>query len=404
MAVKITDVKCFVTSPDRANLVVVKLETNQPGLYGLGCATFTQRALAVRTAIEEYLAPVMIGRDVSRLEDAWQVMYGQSYWRSGPVLNNAISGVDEALWDIKGKMANMPVYDILGGKVREGALVYRMCRGADYDEFDRKFSDMVDEGYQVLKVGIGAEGRNAPLSDAVKKKMPFPDMPGSYFDPQASMDAHVRAVSHAREVFGYDQGLIVDIHERLSPSEAVEVCKRLDGYRMFFIEDAIMPENQEWFRRVRAHTTTPLAMGELYTSLNDIRPMIEERLIDYLRCHVSDIGGLTSARKLATLCELYGVRTCWHGPGDLSPIGLTAQLHLDLASPAFGLQEFTPITDIRYEMFPGAPTFKNGYLFANDRPGFGIDFNEELAKKYPPKDPEPDSWQARRPDGTVVRN
>lgn len=396
MAVTIKNVKCFITSPDRANLIVVKIETSEQGLYGLGCATFTQRALVVKTAVEEYLKPLLIGRNVSNIEDIWQMMYGQSYWRNGPVLNNAISGIDQALWDIKGKMANMPVYELLGGKCREAAPVYSACRGETYEDLDQKFQELLDNGYKVIKCMVE---KKVDLDTMKPEGAPY----GNYFDPRAVIDGFVDTIAHVRETFGYDTGLIVDVHEKLTPSETLVLAKKLEPYNMFFIEDSLMPEHQEWFERIRSHTTAPIAMGELYNNINEIRPVIEKRLIDFLRCHVSQLGGLTPARKLATLCELFGVRTAWHGPGDLTPVGVAAQLHLDLASPSFGIQEYSPISDLRREMFPGSPELRKGYLYANDKPGFGIDFNEELAAKYPPKPFDVSRWQGRRPDGTLVR-
>lgn len=401
MAVTIRDLKVFITSPDSTNIVVVKVETSEPGLYGLGCATFTQRCLAVKTVLEEYIRPLLIGRNVANIEDIWQTLYSQSYWRNGPVLNNALSGVDQALWDIKGKMANMPVFDLLGGKCREAAMVYGTIGGRTLDDFDKNFQKMLDRGYRILKCVRG--GSNAPSTPELDALKPEGAPTGNYFNPRDVIENFVEIIAHCREKFGYDVGLIVDVHEKLRPIEAIELAKRLEPYRMFYIEDSLMPEHQEWFEQIRAHSTAPLANGELYNNINEIRPVIANRHIDYLRCHVSQIGGLSPARKLATLCEMFGVRTAWHGPGDLAPVGLVAQLHLDLASPAFGIQEYAELSDLRREMFPGCPEMRNGYLYANDKPGFGIDFNEELAGKYPPVPFNPNTWQGRLPDGTAVR-
>lgn len=403
MGTKVKDVKCFITAPDRANLVVVKVETTQPGLYGLGCATFTQRALAVRTAIEEYLKPIMMGRDVENIEDTWQILYGQSYWRNGPVLNNAISGIDEALWDIKGKQAGMPVYNLFGGKCREAVPVYLSIQGKSYEEVEERLQKKIEEGFSAFRVNALGSGLSESVTPELEEKKPEGAPKGNYVDPKALMDKTVEMMAYLREKFGYQIELTSDIHEKLHPAEAVELAKRLEPFRMFFIEDLLMPEQQEWYGRIRSLTSTPLAMGELYNNINEIMPMITERRIDYLRCHISQVGGLSPARKLAVLCEMFGVRTAWHGPGDLSPVGLNAQLHLDLSSNAFGIQEFGELSELRREMFPGCPELRKGYLYLNDKPGLGIDFNEELAEKYPPRPFKPEERQGRRPDGTVMR-
>jgi len=336
--VTIRDVKVILTAPEGINLVVVKIETSEPGLYGLGCATFTQRYLLVKTAIEDYLRDFLIGKDVANIEDIWQTSMVNSYWRNGPALNNALSGVDMALWDIAGKRAGMPVYDLLGGKTREGAAIYRHADGKSLGEVEENVRKFMDQ-----------------------------------------------------------------VHERLAPIEAVRLSKNLEPYRLFFLEDALAPESIDWFRMMRAQSATPIAMGELFTHPQEWLPLISERLIDFIRCHISTIGGITPAKKLAHLCEAFGVRTAWHGPGDVSPVGHTANLHLDVSSANFGVQEWWGPTDIIYDMFPGTPEVRNGYAYPNDRPGLGIDIDEALAAKFPCDNTQsvrPPAWTtARTPDG-----
>ena len=400
--VSIRNVKTILTAPRDIDLVVVKVETSEPGLYGLGCATFTQRWAAVATAVEEYMKPLLVGRCVNDIEDIWQTAMGSSYWRNGPVLNNAISGVDEALWDIKGKMAGMPVYDLLGGKCREGAAVYRHTDGACPEEVEENVRRYMEEGYRYLRCQMGTYGGQMGKG---KQHIVSPEnsKPGAYYDPAQYCEGVVRLFAHLRDKLGYGVELLHDIHERLTPVQALGLAKQLEPYRLFFLEDALPPEQVEWYSHFRSQTAVPLAMGELFNNPLEWKELISKRLIDYIRVHVSQIGGLTPARKLAALCEAFGVRTAWHGPGDLSPVGAMAQLHLDVAIPNFGIQEFSGFSPEEEEVFPGCPQVKDGYLYPNAKPGFGIEVDEEKAKKYPCKYREPGWLLARTTDGTAVR-
>ena len=399
--VKIRDIKVITTAPSGIDLVVVKVETTEPGLYGLGCATFTQRYEAVRTALEFHLKPMLIGRPVNDIEDTWQLCMSNSYWRNGPVLNNALSGVDQALWDIKGKMANMPVYELLGGKCRPAAAVYRHAEGRDVQEVLERVQQFQDEGYHYLRVQVGMYG--ATLAEGSKVVTPNGAYPGAYYDPAYYARSVVDMFDYLRSHLGFDVELCHDIHERLTPTMAIGLAKELEPYKLFFLEDALPPEQIEWFRRIREQTTTPLAMGELFVNPQEWKTLIKENLIDYIRVHLSMIGGLTPARKLAFLAENFGVRTAWHGPNDITPVGVAAQLHLDVASHNFGVQEFAGFSDAEKEVFVGCPEIHNGYLYPNDKPGFGIELNEEAAKKYP-CEYRPNYWTyTRLPDGTAVR-
>ncbi|WP_274363117.1 enolase C-terminal domain-like protein [Paenibacillus thermotolerans] len=394
----IRDVKAIVTAPDGINLVVVKIETNEPGLYGLGCATFTQRYLSVQSAIEDYMKPFLIGKDPQRIEDIWQSAMVNSYWRNGPVLNNALSGVDMALWDIKGKLAGMPVYQLLGGKCREAAAVYRHADGRDVREVENNVRRYMEQGYRYIRCQMGGYGGREQLIHS-----PDNALPGAYYDPDAYARSVPRLFEHIRNEVGFEIELLHDIHERVSPIEAVRMAKQLEPYRLFFLEDALPPEQIEWFRIMRAQSATPLAMGELFVHPMEWTPLIAEKLIDYIRCHISAIGGLTPARKLAALCEAFGVRTAWHGPGDVSPVGHAANIHLDLAAPNFGIQEWSGFSERMKEVFPGCPEIKNGYAYVNEAPGFGIDIDEQLAAKFPCHNKLPEWTLARTPDGTSVR-
>jgi mannonate dehydratase len=401
----IKDIQVIATEPRGVRLVVVKIITDQPGLYGYGCATFTQRADLVVPAVEKYLKPLLLGKPCDRIEDTWQACYNSSYWRNGPVLNNAISGVDQALWDIKGRQANMPVYQLLGGKAREAALVYGTTGGTDASEAVDRVRGLMDKGFKVIKVMVGVPGMSSygPSSGPPMRGL----WPGPVWEPGPYMRLTLKMLEACRTQLGEEIELIHDAHERVSPHQAVQFAKALEPIRLFYLEDVLPPGHIDYFRQIRQQCTTSLSMGELFNSPHEWQPLIEGRLIDYIRCHVSQTGGLTPARKIAILCEMYGVKTAWHGPGDVSPVGHTAQLHLDLASSSFGIQEGGIITGLEAEMFKGCATFKDGYIFASDKPGWGIEVDEALAAKYPFRD-GPDhlngGWGiVRRYDGAVIR-
>jgi mannonate dehydratase len=397
----IRDVRPILTSPGEGNiqkrLIVVKVETSEPGLYGLGCATFTQRHSAVATVVSDFLQPLLVGRDPRRSEDLWQTIHVNAYWRSGPVMNNALSGVDMALWDLKGKLAGMPVYQLLGGKCREGAAVYRHADGREPAEVEDNVRGFMAQGVRHVRAQMGGYGgRMQALA------RPEGAVAGAYYDPDGYARDAVRLFAHLRDTIGDEVELLHDVHERLAPIEAVRLAKRLEPYRLFFLEDVLPPEQIEWFAMIRQQCTTPLAMGELFVNAREYQPLVEGRLIDFIRCHVSAVGGLTPVRKLAAVCEACGIRTAWHGPGDVSPVGHAANLHLDLSSPNFGIQEWAGFSEIEQEVFPGCPELRGGYAYVSDRPGLGVDINEELAAKYSCPEGALEWTQARTPDGTAV--
>jgi mannonate dehydratase len=408
--VKITDIKTILTAPNRIRLVIVKVLTSEPGLYGLGCATFTQRAYAVQTAVDKYLKPFLIGRNADEIEDIWQSSYVSSYWRNGPILFNAMSGVDIALWDIKAKRANMPLYQLLGGKCRFAADLYAHTSGRDFKEVEDQARRAMERGFRYIRIQVGVPGM-ATYGAVVNPREPDPE-PSGPTNPKLIWEssAYVRMVpklfEHIRTTLGGEVELLHDVHERVSLPQAIQLCKELEKYRPFFIEDPFPPEQNDHFRLLRQQCATPIAMGELFNTQHEYVPLIVNRLIDFIRIHISQIGGLTMARKVAALSEFFGVRTAWHGPGDVSPVGHAAGLALELASPNFGIHEGSGFPQATQDVFPGCPEVKNGSMYAQEAPGLGIDLDEALAAKFPyPDSPTFDHrWgTTRRRDGSVIR-
>jgi len=393
---RITDVQCFITQP-QARLVVVKVMTSEPGLYGLGCATFTQRHLAVKAAVDHHIGPFAIGKDPRNIEDFWHSAMVNGYWRNGPVLNNAISGVDMALWDIKGKLAGMPCYQLWGGKCREGAAVYTHADGRDFQEVLANARRFIEMGYKFVRCQLGGyEGIDS-------EKRAAGTFPGVYFDARRKMHRIPDMFEFLRCELGPDIELLHDIHERLAPIDAVWMAKALEPYRLFFLEDILAPEDIDWFENVRSVCATPIAMGELFNHPLEMVPLVSRRLIDFIRVHPSQIGGVTPAIKLAHLCAAFGVRTAWHGPGDVSPVGMMANIHMDVAMHNFGVQEWSIRKEVEHEMFPGLPHAEDGYVYPNEKPGWGIDFDEKIAAKFPYDQKNPDWTVSRLADGTIWR-
>lgn len=394
----ITNIRTLLTAPDGIRLVVVKVETSEPGLYGLGCATFTQRPHTVAVAVDEYLRPFLLGRQVNDIEDIWQSAFVSSYWRNGPVLNNALSGVDQALWDIKGKMAGMPVYDLLGGKCRDRVPLYKHCSGNEIEEVAEQMHAALEQGYRHCRAQVAV-----PSFSTYGTK--GSDAQQAVWEPTPYVRRVLKMFEQLRSEFGDGVELLHDIHERIPPIQAINLAKRLEPYDLFFLEDPFAPEDVGYFPIMRQQTSIPIAMGELFSNVTEYLPLIQERLIDFIRVHVSTIGGLSPARKLAALCEYFGVRTAWHGPGDVSPVGHAANMHLDLACYNFGIQEEYFFPERTREVFPGTPEIRDGCMWPSDRPGLGVDIDEEAAARYPCPDlPYNGAWPAiRRIDGTVIR-
>ncbi|TDV52149.1 enolase C-terminal domain-like protein [Actinophytocola oryzae] len=396
----ITSVRAIVTAPEGTPLVVVRVDTSEPGLYGLGCATFTQRFHAVAAAVDRHVGPMLIGRHPADIEDINRLVHLSSYWRNGPVLNNALSGVDQALWDIAGKRAGMPVYELLGGRVRAAADTYLHAAGPTIPETLEHASSLIEDGYRHVRLQTGGPGLGtygAPGTPGGYPLSPYPDG----WDVNRYLAVTPRLFEQARSVLGDEVELLHDVHSRLTPKQAVVLARALEPYRLFFLEDVVAPEHYDRLPWVVSESPVPIAVGEQLSSLTDAARLVQTHGTDLLRVHVSTVGGLSACRKLVALCELNGVRTAWHGPGDVSPVGVAANIALDVTTSAFGIQEGHVYNDATHEVFPGTPIAVNGYLYPSDAPGWGVDVAEEEAAKYPPETHLHERWAARvrRPDG-----
>ena len=400
--VRIKSVKAIVTAPAGSNLIVVKVETTEPGLYGYGCATFTQRAFAVVSAINDYLNDFCAGKDVDNIEDMWNSCYVSSYWRNSGVLNNALSGLDEALWDIKGKRANMPVYQLLGGKSRFARPCYGHAGGNTPEAVAESVQKFMAQGYKYIRIQQGGYGGVGATSKQPDFKVAGYGYEGDrHIDEYAYIKGVPKMFETVRKVCGDEIELLHDIHENTQPMDSINMIKQLEQYRPFFIEDPFSPENMEWFKLLRQTTSVPIAMGELFNNINEFKMPMVNQWFDYIRIHVSQIGGITPAMKVARLGEWFNIRTAWHGPGDVSPVGHAAHAHIDLAVWNFGIQEAANISDKSRAIFPGSPTMKDGYMYVNEVPGLGVEVNEKEAAKYPISTKS--NWQVRKTDGTIIR-
>jgi mannonate dehydratase len=409
---RIKDVSVIATEPAGVRLVVVKITTDQDGLYGYGCATFTQRADLVVDAVKLYLKPFLLGRPTDAIEDLWQAMYNSSYWRNGPVLNNAISGVDQALWDIKGRQAGMPVYELLGGKCRRGAMIYSHASGREISETMDQARKIMSQGIKAVRLQVGVPGMaayGAAQTRAAQQTATAEPYTDEVFEPEPYVRRTLELFEQGRKELGPDIELLHDVHERVPPRLAVQFAKAMEPYRLFFLEDALSPENIDYFKQIRANCTTPLAMGELFNNPHEWNNLIRDSVIDFIRVHVSQAGGLTPCRKMAAMAEAFQVRTAWHGPGDVSPIGHCANVTLDVVCYNFGIQEWTFANDRIREVFDGYPEVRDGYVYPNDKPGWGVEINEKAAAKYPfgsetgSRKPLNGGWGVvRRADGSVI--
>jgi len=402
---KITKIQIIRTRAD-GSWILVKVHTDQPGLYGIGSASDVRHPETVIKAVET-IAPLLIGREAGRIEDNWQSVYTSGYWRNGSILNTALGGVDMALWDIKGKEAGLPVYDLLGGPCRAAVPCYAHAGGDDLAQLEDEVRRYMAEGYPVIRCQLGPYGGGGFL-DAGEAKLPHNAWTrGRTFDDEAYLENIPRMFEFLRTRLGFGVKLTHDVHEHLRPQSAVQLAKLLEPYRLFFLEDVLSPEQIHWYRLIRDQCTTPQAMGELFVNPHEWTPLITERLIDYIRVRVSKAAGITQCRKIATLAEWFGVHTAWQEGGDNDPVNQMAACHLDLTSWNFGIQEENHFRPEELEVFPGHAVLEGGHLYANDRPGLGIDVDEakaaallnpELASR-PTIGGEPD----RRADGTAVR-
>ena len=382
---KITEAKVLVSSPGR-NFVTLKLHTDE-GIYGLGDATLNGRELAVASYLSDHLAACLIGRDPFQTEDMWQYLYRGAYWRRGPVTMTAIAAVDMALWDIKGKALKTPVYNLVGGKSRSGVLVYGHANGRDIEETTDEVGKYVALGYKAVRAQSGIPGLASTYGVAGDKLFYEPAEKGLPPENVWSSDRYLLHVpklfAALRAKFGEELHLLHDVHHRLTPIEAARLGKSLEPYHLFWLEDPVAAELQEGFRLIRQHTTTPLAVGEVFNSIWDAHLLITEQLIDYLRMTIVHSGGITHLKKIAALAELYHVRTGCHGATDLSPVSMAAALHFDTSINNFGIQEYMRHSKETDQVFPHDYYFKDGFLHTGEKPGLGVDYDEKLAAKFP---------------------
>jgi mannonate dehydratase len=399
--VKLVSGKVIVCSPGR-NFVTLKL-TTEDGVSGLGDATLNGRELAVASYLTDHVIPLLIGRDARQIEDIWHYLYKGAYWRRGPVTMTAIAAVDTALWDIKGKALGVPVYQLLGGQAREDVMVYGHANGDTVDDAVAAAAEYQRMGYKAVRLQCGVPGIPGAYGVARGKMHYEPAEKGKPLDTRFSaeryLDVAPRLFERARRELGPELHLLHDVHHRLTPIEAARLGKALEPYHLFWMEDPVPAELQESFRLIRQHTTTPLAVGEVFSSIHDCQQLISEQLIDYIRTTVVHAGGITHLKRIAHLAELYNVRTGSHGATDLSPVCMAAALHFDLSVHNFGIQEYMRHSDDTDRVFPHAYRFAAGALHPGDAPGLGVDIDELLAAKYP-YDPAylP---TARKLDGTV---
>ncbi|HVF93604.1 MAG TPA: D-mannonate dehydratase ManD [Sphingomonas sp.] len=381
---KIVDARVIICCPGR-NFVTLKI-TCDDGTTGVGDATLNGRELSVASYLNDHVIPCLIGRDAHRIEDMWQYLYKGAYWRRGPVTMTAIAAVDTALWDIKGKLAGMPVYQLLGGASREGVMVYGHANGTTIADTVEVARDYQRQGYKAIRLQCGVPGMASTYGVSKDRYFYEPadaDLPSENV---WSTSKYLRVVPElfaaAREALGWDVHLLHDIHHRLTPIEAGRLGKDLEPFRPFWLEDATPAENQEAFRLIRQHTTAPLAVGEIFNSIWDAKDLIQNQLIDYIRATVVHAGGITHLRRIAAFADLYQIRTGCHGATDLSPVCMAAALHFDLSVPNFGVQEYMRHTDETDAVFPHAYSFADGMMHPGDAPGLGVDIDEQLAAGY----------------------
>lgn len=389
---KIVAADVIVTSPSR-NFVTLKITTDE-GLTGIGDATLNGRELAVAAYLSEHVAQLLIGRDPHRIEDTWQFLYRSAYWRRGPVTMAAIAAVDMALWDIKGKAAGMPVYQLLGGASRAGLRTYGHASGRDLPELFDSIRKHTEEGHTSMRVQTSVPGIKAMYGIAAQLQASGerydyePAGRGAHpaeedWDTRAYL-RHLPGVFEAvRNEFGAELPLLHDGHHRMTPLQAAKLGKELEPYDLFWLEDCTPAENQEALRIVRRYTTTPLAIGEIFNSVFDYTTLITEQLIDYVRASATHFGGITPLKKVMDFAAIYQIKSGFHGPTDVSPVGLAAQTHVGLAIHNFGIQEYMEHSDKTNEVFEQSLTFSGGLLHPGDAPGLGIELNEEAAAAYP---------------------
>ena len=390
MTIKITDAKVFVGGPGK-NYVTLKIITDQ-GVYGLGDATLNNRETLPATYLRDYLIPNLIGMDPRNSEDIWQYFYRGAYFRRGPIAMAAFGAIDMALWDIKGKLANMPVYQLLGGKSREGAMVYAHATGADLEDLMDSISHYISNGYKAVRVQCGIPGMPsasyAVPEEKGKSKHYMTDFSGvrpkiEIWDTDRYLRYMPEALARIRDRFGSELKILHDVHHRLLPREAAEFAKEVEPTKLFWLEDPTPAEDQDALKLLRQHSTVPIAIGEVFNSLWECNKLIENELIDYIRVAVTYAGGITHVRRIVDLAALHHVRTGFHGAPSHSPISMAAQAHINAWAPNFGIQEYLVLGRAECDaLFPSNHTMENGLMYVSDQPGLGVDFDENEAARY----------------------
>lgn len=432
---KITDIKVILTQVGNTHMTNAKVLTSEAGLYGVGCGGHAERQSIVAQTIEQYLKPAAVGRYVDEIEDIWQMAWLAPYWRASVDASNAMSAIDGALWDIMGKRAGMPVHNLLGGKLRPALPMFANVNGRDHKELEDNSRARIAEGYKHLRVGAvggdgtgrggGAGGRGGAAGPARGAGaaggltggqgnrpggggMGSPGFGerGPIYQQRAPgpqyMNNLINSVEHLRKTIGFDVEMCAEVDFRLSPSQGLVLAKALEPFRMFWLEEVFAPEDLAWHETLRRQCSTPIAWGEVSVNQAEWVPLVANRWIDFMRMHISACGGLNMGRKVAAMCEFFGVRTGWHGPGNVSPVGHAVNTHIDFAVPNFGCGEGAPFSAQLQEIFPGCPERKNGMTYSNDLPGLGIDIDEKAAAKYAPTTPGSDRG-VRCYDGSPCR-
>ncbi len=426
---KITDIKVILTQVGNTHMTNAKVLTSEPGLYGVGCGGHSERQSIVAQTIEQYLKPAAVGRYADEIEDIWQMAWLAPYWRSSVDASNAMSAIDGALWDIMGKRAGMPVHNLLGGKLRPALQMFANVNGRDHKELEDNARARIAEGYKHLRVGAvggdgsgvggGGGGRGAgpgatPGLTGAQGNLPGGGGLGSpgfgergpiyrQRGPQNQyMNNLINSLEHLRKTVGFGVEMCAEVDFRLTPSSGLVLAKALEPFRMFWLEEVFAPEDLAWHETLRRQCSTPIAWGEVSVNQAEWVPLVANRWIDFMRMHISACGGLNMARKVSAMCEFFGVRTAWHGPGNVSPVGHAVNTHIDFAIPNFGCGEGAPFSAQLQEIFPGCPERKNGMTYSNDQPGLGIDIDEKVAAKFAPRTPGSDRG-VRCDDGSPCR-
>ncbi len=380
----IKDVKVITTTAGgNYQWVFLKIVTSEPGLYGIGSANNNYETKAVIAALEDHLKPWLMGKDPDRIEDLWQSAQMKTYWRNGPVNNNVLAALDMALWDIKGKRAGMPVYELFGGKAHDAVAVYDHQGGRTKEACLETLQRSLANGFRHVRIQFGEGYGGGGFIPAGEGSRPESGFQGSAFDEDLYVDVIPPLFEYLRAQAGFTPKLIHDVHSKMNGSNATELARRLQPIQMYFVEDILPPEQISWYRNIRQICSTPQAIGEVFSHPFEVLPLIQDRLIDFIRCRVAAIGGITPLRKLVAMCEIYGVKTAFQEGGENDPVNQMASYHIDISSSAFGIQEENHFPQIVHDLFPGIGQIRKGYLYDSGKPGLGLDINEEIAAKYP---------------------